>query len=81
MGKTDQVTELVDKPNRKGEKSFNHVIVECAGNAGDTAKDKLADDGVVHFVKVELVVNDFVDTAAVGFVEGAFHFCPRACVK
>ena len=71
----------MDKPNRKGEKSFNHVIVECAGNAGDTAKDELADNGVVHFIEVELVVNDFVDAAAVGFVKGALDFCPRTCVK
>ncbi len=71
----------MDKPDRKGEESFNHVIVECAGNAGDTAKDKLADDGVVHFIEVELVVNDFINAAAVRFVESALDFCPRACVK
>ena len=71
----------MDKPDRKGEESFNHVIVECAGDTCDTAKDKLADDGVVHFIKVELVVNDFVDAAAVGFVEGALDFSPGACVK
>ena len=81
MGKADQVTELVDKPDRKGEEAFNHVIVECAGDTCDTAKDELADNGVVHFIEVELVINDFVDAAAVRFVEGAFHFCPWACVK
>ena len=71
----------MDKPNRKGEKSFNHVIVECAGNAGDTAKDELADNGVVHFIEVELVINDFVNATAICFVKGALDFCPRTCVK
>jgi len=81
LGQTDQVSELVDKPYRKCKQTFDNVIVESSCYASDTAKNELTDNRVVHFVKVELVVNNLVYTTAVCFVESALNLGPRACVK
>ena len=81
MGQTDQVSELVDKPYRKCKQTFDNVIVESSCYASDTAKNELTDNRVVHFVKVELVVNNLVYTTAVCFVESTSNFCPLACVE
>ena len=71
----------MDKPDAEREDTFNNVVLNKACYAGDTANHELANYGVVHFVEVELVINHFVNRAAVGGVEGAFDFCLRACIE
>ena len=69
LGGAYQVAQLVGEPDRKGEESFDNVVLDKAGRGGHTSENELPNHGVVDFVEVELVVDDLVDWTAVDVVQ------------